>query len=771
MAKKVVQDHDDELVGQYIRAIENPDSVGWNPAARRWEAPKLRGYDSRNRGMGVDVINNDAAKQLTDGRKGRYLTEAEERELRNGHIDYSQTIVNKWTPRSVLISPPSEAKRAMAAGMAYRGDNIYWNIVKNPAMSAVYYGGSDADFQKAVSEFYKSKGVFERAKNHDAFFGTDDSEEGQALSEFVRGLIDNGDRWEPPVNRHDDGGSMNKGWNNLTMSQRSEMMRWFLSKGVNSLDEMRRMYNEEAGKAQNSVLSHSTNGMDYKESYKAAGKGNVYGDGGNIYIKPENRGKFTALKERTGHSATWFKENGTPAQKKMATFALNARHWKHGNGGYLFDGLTESTQQMMPWQGDWMTDEEAQRVEDERHPYGHSLAEIAVTAPYASDSQRMKADLQENVARAAQKNAKDAYHLQRNMNQAQDAFARNFGLNLYGLLGGSPLANAAMIAAAEAAPEVGGAVAGEKGRMIGSSVAALAPVVPLAARGTISGVVKTRQGLRNVEKRGIETFMRTSANYDPLPIVKRGIQEMKSGNQGGKYRLFDIGNYVLTGHKKGPKGYYNSFAPFLPSSNSTFLNPKGKSYAFSGFLPYNFESKKPLPMTERADMIDAYLYGKEIDPSFGLSKVAKGDDFGVHQNYVNTKYPDKYHNIPIYEVKNTYSLPSESVTESGLWQGSNDGMFISPSSQRPEGLNVGGHLYTTGTSDVLGFPVKVRKSQDIWKFAPDEYTARWLKDIRENIEERPAYTPLRQWILGQGLQEIDKLGTPIITRTLWEIVK
>lgn len=61
-----------------------------------------------------------------------------------------------------------------------------------------------------------------------------------------------------------------------------------------------------------------------------------YASGGKIYIKPENRGKFTALKERTGHSATWFKEHGTPAQKKMATFALNARHWNHENGGNLY---------------------------------------------------------------------------------------------------------------------------------------------------------------------------------------------------------------------------------------------------------------------------------------------------------------------------------------------------------------------------------------------------------------------------------------------------
>ena len=62
--------------------------------------------------------------------------------------------------------------------------------------------------------------------------------------------------------------------------------------------------------------------------------GNTFGDGG-IFIKPENRGKFTALKERTGKSSTWYKEHGTPAQKKMATFALNSRKWEHEDGGPL----------------------------------------------------------------------------------------------------------------------------------------------------------------------------------------------------------------------------------------------------------------------------------------------------------------------------------------------------------------------------------------------------------------------------------------------------
>ncbi len=104
-------------------------------------------------------------------------------------------------------------------------------------------------------------------------------------------------------------------WDNLSMLEKSEMMKVAIRNGITDLNTIREKYNEFAG-------------------------------GGGIHIKPENRGKFTALKERTGHSATWFKEHGTPAQKKMATFALNARHWKHGLGGNLFDGTSEPTQQM-----------------------------------------------------------------------------------------------------------------------------------------------------------------------------------------------------------------------------------------------------------------------------------------------------------------------------------------------------------------------------------------------------------------------------------------
>ena len=75
------------------------------------------------------------------------------------------------------------------------------------------------------------------------------------------------------------------------MAERAEIMRIAVEGGVYDLDAIRNGYNE-------------------------------FAKGGKIHIKPENRGKFTALKKRTGHSATWFKQHGTPAQKKMAPLPL-----------------------------------------------------------------------------------------------------------------------------------------------------------------------------------------------------------------------------------------------------------------------------------------------------------------------------------------------------------------------------------------------------------------------------------------------------------------
>jgi hypothetical protein len=48
-----------------------------------------------------------------------------------------------------------------------------------------------------------------------------------------------------------------------------------------------------------------------------------------IQIKPSHKGKLTALEKRTGKSPSELKHSKDPAVRKMATFALTAKKWKH----------------------------------------------------------------------------------------------------------------------------------------------------------------------------------------------------------------------------------------------------------------------------------------------------------------------------------------------------------------------------------------------------------------------------------------------------------
>lgn len=49
--------------------------------------------------------------------------------------------------------------------------------------------------------------------------------------------------------------------------------------------------------------------------------------GKKIYIKPENRGKFTETKKRTGKTAEELSHSKNPLTRKRALFELNSRKW------------------------------------------------------------------------------------------------------------------------------------------------------------------------------------------------------------------------------------------------------------------------------------------------------------------------------------------------------------------------------------------------------------------------------------------------------------
>lgn len=66
--------------------------------------------------------------------------------------------------------------------------------------------------------------------------------------------------------------------------------------------------------------------------FELGGEVNYFGflkSGGSIHIKPENKGKFTETKKRTGKTTEELTHSKNPLTRKRAIFAQNAKKWNH----------------------------------------------------------------------------------------------------------------------------------------------------------------------------------------------------------------------------------------------------------------------------------------------------------------------------------------------------------------------------------------------------------------------------------------------------------
>lgn len=50
---------------------------------------------------------------------------------------------------------------------------------------------------------------------------------------------------------------------------------------------------------------------------------------GSIHINPKNKGKFNALKKRTGKTTTQLLHSKNPKTRQRANFARNSKTWNH----------------------------------------------------------------------------------------------------------------------------------------------------------------------------------------------------------------------------------------------------------------------------------------------------------------------------------------------------------------------------------------------------------------------------------------------------------
>ena len=114
---------------------------------------------------------------------------------------------------------------------------------------------------------------------------------------------------------------------------------WFSNKAKKKAADLRRQIEEGNAWVQNSLNNNAENigttqMQNLLANYAAFG-GPLFAEGGRIHIKPENRGKFTETKRRTGKTTEELTHSKNPVTRKRAIFAQNARKWKHAFGGDL----------------------------------------------------------------------------------------------------------------------------------------------------------------------------------------------------------------------------------------------------------------------------------------------------------------------------------------------------------------------------------------------------------------------------------------------------
>lgn len=88
---------------------------------------------------------------------------------------------------------------------------------------------------------------------------------------------------------------------------------------------LRRYNNDTLLRLFNEVAQNNTENVLNEDGLLMANSGKDSG----IHINPKNRGKFNALKKRTGKTTEQLTHSKNPLTRKRAIFAQNARKWRH----------------------------------------------------------------------------------------------------------------------------------------------------------------------------------------------------------------------------------------------------------------------------------------------------------------------------------------------------------------------------------------------------------------------------------------------------------
>lgn len=167
--------YDTTEVGKLINYSENPDSIGFDKVTRRWYAPKGKGFDEDNFGMGVDRYTggniNDKIKKDSKGRE--YITEEDERDLRFKRIKSANQsakrridFIRKYYNDEGNVT---ETKEALVTNLIYnRGSGKTARVYFNPEdekyvpMQRAILRGTDDEVREEINKIYREAGLANR---------------------------------------------------------------------------------------------------------------------------------------------------------------------------------------------------------------------------------------------------------------------------------------------------------------------------------------------------------------------------------------------------------------------------------------------------------------------------------------------------------------------------------------------------------------------------------------------------------------------------------
>lgn len=167
--------YDNTEVGKLINYSENPDSIGFDKVNRRWYAPKKKGFDKDNFGMGVDKYTggNISNKIKKDSEGREYITEEDERDLRFKRIKSANQsakrridFIRKYYNDEGNVT---ETKEALITNLIYnRGSGKTARVYFNPEdekyvpMQRAILRGTDDEVREEINKIYKEAGLANR---------------------------------------------------------------------------------------------------------------------------------------------------------------------------------------------------------------------------------------------------------------------------------------------------------------------------------------------------------------------------------------------------------------------------------------------------------------------------------------------------------------------------------------------------------------------------------------------------------------------------------